>query len=138
MVLDLRVEDLIKTVGHDGSEIIHPELPEPACRRAFHIQEMMKVALQQGYAVTPFTAIMITEAPSGQLHHAEDPDFMSLVWANQGVLTGHSSFTNTPHAVAWNGKVVYDPIGVRYELGNFTIREFWMLCKSSCKSFATS
>ena len=34
--------NLIERLGHDGSEIIYPDLPEPICRRGFHTQELFK------------------------------------------------------------------------------------------------
>ena len=48
MALDMPVADLLAAIGHDGSEIVFPSLPEPLCRRCFHIQELIQVALSRG------------------------------------------------------------------------------------------
>ena len=45
MALDMPVADLLAAIGHDGSEIVFPSLPEPLCRRCFHIQELIQVCL---------------------------------------------------------------------------------------------
>jgi hypothetical protein len=39
-------------IGHDGSEIVRPELDDPQRRRGFHPQEMFEVARSLGFAVT--------------------------------------------------------------------------------------
>ena len=65
MALDMPVADLLAAIGHDGSEIVFPSLPEPLCRRCFHVQELIQVALSRGLAVTPvelFPVLQPTEA----------------------------------------------------------------------------
>ena len=65
MALDMPVADLLAAIGHDGSEIAFPSLPEPLCRRCFHIQELVQVALARGFAATPvelFPVLQPTEA----------------------------------------------------------------------------
>lgn len=41
MLLDKKLETVLDYIGHDGSEIAWPSKPEPQCRRAFHIQEIV-------------------------------------------------------------------------------------------------
>ncbi len=53
MALDCPVRDLMLCIGHDGGEIVFPDLPEPANRRGHNIYEMIPVAIDLGYAVTP-------------------------------------------------------------------------------------
>ena len=53
MALDVPVAQLIERVGHDGGQIVFPNLPEPANRRGHNIYELIQVALDLGYAVTP-------------------------------------------------------------------------------------
>lgn len=45
LVLNKPVEQILQVIGHDGSEITWPELPEPQRRRAFHPQELVDAAL---------------------------------------------------------------------------------------------
>ena len=52
MVLDMPLADIFDEIGHDGSQIIWPDLPEPMCRRGFHPQELIDVCLARGYAAT--------------------------------------------------------------------------------------
>ncbi len=48
--INLPAADLQRYVGHDGSEIINPTLPEPFCRRGFCLEEFFEVLLDLGYA----------------------------------------------------------------------------------------
>lgn len=54
MALDVPLEDIIAYVGHDGGELKWPALPEPFCRRCFHIQELVNYCYAKGVAVIPF------------------------------------------------------------------------------------
>jgi hypothetical protein len=54
MAYDMTLDEFYQSVGHDGSEIVYPELPEPMRRRGVHPNECVLVGLQNGCAVTPF------------------------------------------------------------------------------------
>ena len=54
MILDVDVNELIRKIGHDGSEILWPNLEEPYCRRAFHIEEIAMVCYGLGYYLVWF------------------------------------------------------------------------------------
>lgn len=56
MVMDEPVQDLIMRIGHDGSEIVFPDLPEPMCRAGFASQEIVDAALAAGWSMTPIEA----------------------------------------------------------------------------------
>ena len=51
-ILKTDVQNIYEYLGHDGSEIIWPELEEPLCRRTFHPQELIRFCLSHGHAVT--------------------------------------------------------------------------------------
>lgn len=53
MALDETCETLIKEIGHDGSQLMWPHLPEPFCRQSFHIQELILCCLTRNKTVTP-------------------------------------------------------------------------------------
>ena len=53
MALHVPVQELIQEIGHDGSEIVFPELEEPMRRRGFHSQELIYAAWKRGFTVTP-------------------------------------------------------------------------------------
>lgn len=52
-LLDVPVAEIIRQIGHDGSEVLWPYMPEPQCRRGFHPRELLEVAL---YYNTHFVA----------------------------------------------------------------------------------
>jgi len=108
MALDIPVEALFKELGHDGSLIMWPDLPEPACRRGFHIQEMIEIALRRGYAVTPFELCPVLE--SGGHQYAFDARwsaFANVIDTSIGILEGQG--IRTRHAVAYYYGQIFDP-----------------------------
>jgi len=118
-VMNVAVEDIFDYLGHDGTEIIWPELPKPYCYRSFHIQEMCAYALMGNYAITTFTP-MIGIAPrrSCEPHVVVCPHYADYTTYYQSVLTGTSAQGN-PHAVAWDGKQMMDP-----SVGEFITPDF--------------
>lgn len=48
----INADDLIESVGHDGSEIIDKSYPEPYCRRAFSTDELVLACLQRNWTST--------------------------------------------------------------------------------------
>ncbi len=62
MALDMPVADLLEAIGHDGSKIIFPNRPAPACHQGFHIQELIKARefLQKNLVVqTPIDLVFV-------------------------------------------------------------------------------
>lgn len=51
MCMDIDVDELIKMIGHDGSEIVWPQYPDPYCRRSFHPQEIFYAAITLAYSI---------------------------------------------------------------------------------------
>jgi hypothetical protein len=122
LALAVPFEQVIKQVGHDGSELIWKELSGNKQRRSFHLQEMIDVGLYYGYAV-----IVIERQPcSLPYDHDGMPfllpkgkdRFMSYLRNHSGVLIG-KTITGNPHAVMWDGKQIVDPNGFIYPLGQF-------------------
>lgn len=122
--------EIIEFLGHDGSEIIWPDLEEPYCRRAFHIQEMYWYALTQGYVFTPIEPRPCI-LPTGAKEMFEVPlllDFESLLHSTVGVLVGEHE--GHRHAVAWDGEKVLDPMGYTYPIKDFGIEAYHIGIKS--------
>jgi hypothetical protein len=69
IALDMPVAKLIERIGHDGSQIIWPDLPDPMRRRGFHSQELVEEALTCGYACTPIEISPTIGNPMGEGHH---------------------------------------------------------------------
>ena len=133
MVMGINLIELKERIGHDGKEIIFPNAPEPYCRRGFHIQEIVDQAFLSGWSVMYIQKLFGLEPFIGN-----DPVFVipfSLkrlsVYLKKfpGIIAGVAGSKN--HAVAWDGKMIYDPGGKIYPLREFSyaIREFWAFSK---------
>jgi hypothetical protein len=156
MAMNIPVGEILTYIGHDGSEIIWPDLPEPKCRRAFHPQEIIMFAFVRGWAaihfeLNPQSVIIdleeefmritaglvesdymeamntIEKIKKGIYSTVVDNEVLErLVIANRGVLVGTTENGNE-HAVAWERGMIYDPNGTTYPITRFTIREFFVL-----------
>jgi len=119
MALDMPVADLLAAIGHDGSEIVFPSLPEPLCRRCFHIQEPIQVALAHGFAVTPvelFPVLRPTDAGPQQTLFYPDNNwrrFEQAILASRGVIDGIGA--RHGHTVAYDHGRILDPKGPVYD-----------------------
>ena len=103
------IENLIKSIGHDGSEIIWPNFPEPTCRRGFHVQELIAVLYRCGYSVTPVETFSRI-APNKFTHTLtidNNETFSEVVKATRGVQTGFTD--RCGHAVAYDHGIILDP-----------------------------
>jgi hypothetical protein len=133
IVLDIRPEFLIRQLGHDGSEIVRPEKPDPESRRSFHIQELIDYCYRHEIAVTPIEANPSSHVEEGKKQFLEfqggNQDRMLRYLQNSvGVLTGQSVGSGQFHAVAWNGhsSKVYNPNGIIQTLNDFAINTYWL------------
>lgn len=129
MVLGCKIDYLMNIIGHDGSEVIHPDLPEPLRRRGFHLQELIDAAMYLNYR-----PVWIELLPVAMVHNRTyDIRFKNhspninidiaplcehqqnlnrfknyLNWFNGIILGEHY---HCCHWVAWNGEEFYDPNG---------------------------
>jgi hypothetical protein len=141
MALGVPLSKLLALIGHDGSQIVFPDLPEPACRAGHHVQELVHAALNHGWACTPIEFNPITRT-FGNLpaYHSILPDeqsrwlrFERLIAKHDGVLEGW--VTNWGHAMAFEHGVIYDPDrGQTFQFSrencfarNFTPRCLWLV-----------
>jgi hypothetical protein len=135
MALDVPVADLLEAIGHDGSEIVFPNLPEPLCRRCFHVQELILVALSRGLAVTPVELFPVLQ-PTEVSHFRKTvlyPDnnwrrFEETLRASRGVIDGTGS--RHGHTVAYDHGRIYDPKGCVYDYSRlaFEAHQFYTRC----------
>ena len=119
MVLDIPVPDLYGIVGHDGSEIAFPALPDPMARQGLHIQECIAAALKLGYAVTPVELFPVIRATLpctdqsvvrfGNDESANWQRFEHTIANSTGVLEGLGR--RCLHAVAYEYGTIFDPDG---------------------------
>ncbi len=129
MALDVKVGMILKWLGHDGSVVARPELPEPDCYLGFHIQELVGYAWWLGFATTPFEArprsvvgdqVVPIEFAAGNAQR-----LINVMQGRVGVLTGQSLPRGNHHAVAWDGQKIYNPNGTIQTLDDFAIGTFW-------------
>ena len=114
LALGISYQELIKEIGHDGSTIIFLELPEPAKRRAHHIQEIIDVAIKMGYSITAIESLPCS-TPDGIKEFAIPFNFKRFynhLIRNRGIITGMNRTWR--HAVYWDGEKIIDPIGKIY------------------------
>lgn len=132
MLLREPVDDLIAEVGHDGSEIIFPDLPGTAKRRGFSYMDLAKLCTPRGYGLTyaePFFAAGVDDA---HVRVYDYTDFViKLMSESPGILVGLNRAGNM-HAWASNmDGQLYDPsIGVyKWRPGSAfpAVRCFWAL-----------
>jgi len=119
MALDIPVSVMLRRIGHDGGAVVDESSPEPLCRRGFHVQECVAVAISLGFSATPvelfpsirccnnqcFPVLFGTEAKNWER-------FQSLIDTHAGVITGRGK--RCPHAVAFANGTIFDPDGHVY------------------------
>lgn len=107
MALDVDPSVLVGKAGHDGSELID------GYPRAFHIQELARVARDMGFSVEPVEYWPMHIFPSGLKAPAMKEEWLTYVQAllnnHTGVITGVNPVTNGGHAVAFDRGRIYDP-----------------------------
>lgn len=119
---------LLECIGHDGSEIIFPDLSDPYRRRGFHSQEVIRALVSFGFLFATFEF-----QPVGFLdetHHyqiEEEEAVLELMADSIGVVAGTVVSSGNLHAVAWDGTHCYDPMGFIYPLDLYKIQVFYRL-----------
>lgn len=129
MVLGKSLIELVHEIGHDGSEVIWPDSPDPYCRRGFHVQELINVLYHYGLTATPFEACpcSISKGSVSPYSVPLDPKRLEYIMTEtHGVITG-TTLDGQPHAVAWNGSKIFDPNGTKYGLEKFILETYWLI-----------
>lgn len=130
MVLDVHYRELIEEIGHDGSEILYPDLPEPLCRRGFHMQELIDCAVTRFFTCSEIQ-IRPVGTPDGLAGHEHEIDFKIsheerfkkyLDLGYNALLYGMTR--KCYHCVAWewDTKLIHDPNGRVYGLNDCKIK----------------
>jgi hypothetical protein len=126
MVLDRKVQAIVDQIGHDGSEIIFPNLKDPQARRSFHIQEVLIACLKLGFRFMAVHRQLVITPDRLQKFSWLEPAYDEFLSTHIGVLTGVSS-SGKRHSVAWDGHEIYDPSGIKYNIQAFHAETFWPL-----------
>ncbi len=128
MLLGITPEQVIETVGHDGSEIWWPQLESPWGQRGIHMQEILDVVEATGQTLVCYQ-LMPTSVPIDEglqrravfeLKRAKER-FSLVLGVGPGILI------TARHACAWDGSKVYDPNGRIEEIQDYRIKELWQL-----------
>jgi hypothetical protein len=133
MVLHRKVEDIISSLGHDGSRILWENCEHPCWKyRGFHPQELIDYCFKEGKAILhiesqpmfkdrtnpnniPVCAIMDHESR-----------FYNYTNKLNGVLVGEYRTTRYRHALAWFDGESYDPMtGNKGGLDDYFISDFY-------------
>lgn len=135
MAIGCPVENLIHSVGHDGSRIAWPDLKDPIRRRGFHIQELIAILYVLSYSVTPIEdyARIAPDASAWPCDIDNIFTFDHAINHARGVLTG---YTTCGHAVAYDHGIVCDPRGMAYKLSDridFHPTCAWIIRKVNCE-----
>lgn len=126
MVLGVTPKDIIDWCGHDGSEIIWPELEDPMKRRAFCLQEMVDFSvLQMRYPVIVQVDASYGPQASDTLFnpfHEGWHERVSRYLETDAVLLGLTK-SGKHHAVAWDASqgVVLDPSKGQAQLDEYEL-----------------
>ena len=124
MVLGKTNAEMIELIGHDGGAIVFDGMPGPTKRQGFHIQEVIKVALALGVAVTAIEVLpcSTTDGKNNFDILFRDTPAERLGWHMNnsiGIITGQGR--RFPHAVAWDGARIFDPQGRIYGFDDIKI-----------------
>ena len=128
MACYITLEEFIEKVGHDGSEIMFSDLPEPLCRKGFPFPECIQVCLRLDLTVTPIDFKPKCTSDDTHSYELDHTDFANQMMREyQGVISGMG--VRIHHTVAWDGKQIYDPgIGVcDLHTSYFKPKMFWLI-----------
>ena len=105
-------------LGHDGSEIVFPDEPEPMNRRGFYIEEINRVLVTKYKCA--FVPLNFPGSPAGDGPMNFD-----------GILMGRTVGSSVPedHSVCWKAVEgrIYDPNGCSYRLNQFHMDAYYAL-----------
>jgi hypothetical protein len=129
-ILQEDVGKIISLIGHDGSEILWPNLAEPGCRKGFHQQELIDVAYTLGFGLldiqgapmgvpcTPGAYYTVNMKPYNVVAQPVYQNALARVQRymrdHKGIFYGQGTLFG--HMCAWTGRLIVDPRGGSYPL----------------------
>lgn len=123
MALEIPVDSLLSQL-RGWHDTIFPGLPEPLCWRGIHIQEVIRLAVNYGYAVTPCEMFPQIAAPKPGFENFvvtynenNRQVFADVILLSRGVITGVRGVPMAGvvgHAAAYDHGFVYDSNGYEY------------------------
>ena len=131
MVLGIDIEDITDILGHDGMEKVDDQ-PSPCCYRGVHIQEIQTIAYRLGYLFAPVEVVPVSQRGTelSPIYNISGMDysirFHMMTRHEKGIIFGPNARGNE-HAVAFEDDTIYDPMGTKYPIGQYKVREAWVL-----------
>lgn len=134
MATETLPKEIYEFCGHDGSDIIWPDLGDPFRRRAFHIDEMLDFAISRCYypvclMPVPATRPFVDVVP----HHLYRPELAerrihNYLMLKDAVLMGYTK-DGKRHAVAWSKEeqMIFDPQGFKISIEEFEIEQIYLI-----------
>ena len=129
VVMDVPLEKILQSLGHDGYAVVDPNAPAALRHRGFHVHEIFDVALALGWAVTVIERDpteqtqeeFLAGMPGRELYEgkrAAENRFQYYLNKYEGILLGEHK--GVPHAVAWKKGFVHDSAsGYAYTLPDY-------------------
>lgn len=137
MVMGLTVEELIESIGHDGSEEVFPDLPVPIKYAGFTISEIIDDAMRRGWSVTGIET-MPRCTPDGDNVRDVYPEsklmerFEWYLDRFDGIAYGIGN--RNWHVIAWSKEERrwHDPSGpiLQHDTPSIDIATFYAFCKN--------
>lgn len=106
IALEVPLDAVLAILGHDGSEERFPSLDGPRSRRGFHLQELVRMCLDDGIAatliemlpaITPFDKPVPYGSEEGEIEW-----FFQNLRDSEGILESRNP-TGNGHALAYSG-----------------------------------
>lgn len=133
---------LFERIGHDGSKVLYPDLPDPQARRGFHPHELVECVFDLGWSCTPFELFpkgYVVGKPERIYYSADDETgetnlarFSDRIFESYGVLECVGD--RYGHAFANCGGALIDPDdGSTFKYGggplvkNLTAFRYWQM-----------
>ena len=123
MVLDVWPSEIHESIGHDGTAEVFDSKNKTNRMRGVHICEILDFARTMGnfFSFVEYDPC-ISQRDGCDVHHVipkheRHKRFLNHIWGNRAILIG-SLPTGAGHAVAWDGRIVYDPRGGIYMLSS--------------------
>lgn len=101
------VSNIFSFLGHDGSDIWFPHLPDPFRRRGFHTSEMNDFCIEYG-----FSAMLIPIAVRLSNGNVSHDLYNNLQSRYKNLLLKPCIILEPTHAVYWSGTEIVDPRGI--------------------------
>ena len=131
MVMNIDPEKIFEITGHRGQEVWWKETTGHQMLRGFHIQEIINVGLQMGYALVPYDKYPFS-APDGMHDKARmiDTEYNCEFNFYHILTKANAILISSSHAVAWDcvEQKCYDPNGLIYEIEKFkNLWQAWLV-----------